>query len=111
MRFPQTLFQLWKQTPWERKAAERRDLYRRVFATPDGQAVLADMMMTAGFLSVTPPVDAQTMAYREGARWVIAEILQTMDVERAGLARAVMMDDVSEALNERPERYPDANAG
>lgn len=91
----QTLLGLWASVPPAKRKAARRAAYRAVFDTPQGRTVLADIMMSAGFLVARPPQDLAAANHGEGARWLVAEILAAAGVEGAALTMAVIHDDLS----------------
>jgi hypothetical protein len=90
---------LWHKTAISEQDALRRQLYRRVFETPDGRQVLADLMLASGYVTARPPSDAMAMAYGEGARWTVQYLLSLVAADPARVARAVAYDDVNEVYH------------
>lgn len=95
-RVAQPIFALWADlTDGLQREKRRRAKYRQLFSTPLGQEVLADMMMSYGFMVADAPSDPHTDSHRNGARWVIGDVLRTAGVEGAPLARAIVNDDLT----------------
>jgi hypothetical protein len=90
---------LWHKTEISEQDELRRRLYRRVFETPDGRQVLADLMLASGYVTARPPSDAASMAYGEGARWTVQYLLSLIAADPARVARAVAYDDVNEVFH------------
>lgn len=74
--------------------------YRRLFESPDGQAVLADLMERAGMLSTSMVIgDPHVTSYREGRRSLGLELLQLLqwgEMELVALARRRTADALRE---------------
>lgn len=56
-------------------------LYHKVFAGPDGRAVLYDLMRTHGILSSNFDKDPAVLASREGERGVVLRIMQILKTD------------------------------
>lgn len=102
----QTLFQLRKgadvsQEAQARYEIERRQSYRILFGSPLGRYVLADMLMSFGFFTPDPPMPADELMHRAGARWAASEVLRAMGADNPDvLTRVVLNDDVGEVFDE-----------
>lgn len=59
--------------------------YRRAFATPDGQEVLADILRRGQVMQTTFDVDARVSAYNEGRRRMALEIIEMLNADPAQL--------------------------
>ena len=55
--------------------------YQRTFGTPEGKAVLHDLMANYHVFSGTFDKDPLTMAFREGSRFVIMDILSKLNTD------------------------------
>lgn len=62
-----------------RKNVERADNYKLVFGSPQGRAVLYDLMEHCGMLRSSYTKDANEVLFREGERNVVLRILQILD--------------------------------
>lgn len=69
-----------ERTP-EEKEIDRIAKYKRVFASPEGEEILRDMMLRYYMVSGTYFHEPHHMYFREGARSVISDILEIMEVD------------------------------
>jgi len=76
----------------------RRDAYRRVFTTPEGEAVLADLMDQCGWNKDLFHEDPLTTANLCGRRWVVLHIHQILKITNQDLDR--VMDQHRRQLEE-----------
>lgn len=71
-----------------RDLARRQALYRRVFAGPDGEAVLADLaQFCRAFTTTFVPGDSHASALGEGRREVFNRIAGLIALDEDGYAR------------------------
>ena len=57
------------------RAVTKMSQYQKVFAGPDGRAVLYDLMQMAGMLTINPDTDTNQTFFREGKRDMVLRIL------------------------------------
>ena len=69
----------------------RRDAYRRVFESPDGEEVLADLMNQCGWDKELFNEDSHVTANLLGRRWMILHIKSVLKITNQDLDR--MMDN------------------
>lgn len=78
----------------------RRMNYRRTFATPEGQAVLADICQRAGLMSVSFAAgQPDLMAFKEGQRAVSLMIIETLASDPSAALRLVQTGDIESLFN------------
>lgn len=65
------------------KTLKRAETYKRAFSTPDGKAVLLDLMKEHYMMSSVYQgrEDAHGIAFRDGQRNVVLRILTTMELD------------------------------
>jgi hypothetical protein len=80
--------------------------YRRTFATPDGQEVLADILRRGQVMQTTFDVDARVAAYNEGRRRMALEIIEMLNADPAQLDRLALTGDTENLFN--PPAAPQA---
>lgn len=73
----------------EKKAAGVIAAYKEVFSTPQGRAVLHDLMRVHSVLHGTIEKDPYLTYYREGARSVVLRIISQLNVDEKELLKRI----------------------
>ena len=101
-------------TPNHAKVARKVDLFKRVFNTEDGRAVLAEMKAfcytgktTAMVSPKTATVDPYATLYNEGKRTVLLHILNLCDMDTQEINRMKTMDEWEQLRDIENEIYRD----
>lgn len=82
-----------------------RTAYRSIFATEDGKRVLKDLMQRTHMFGTTFEGDAIAMAYNEGRRSVVLQILKMLEVNPEQY-RHLYGESVDEYLETQMEEDP-----
>ena len=64
----------------EKKEIKKIQAYKKMFGTPEGQVVLRDLLRNGGFFTGTFNESHSVMAFEEGRRSIVMEILRTTQV-------------------------------
>jgi hypothetical protein len=81
------------------KEMDRMNKYKLVFSTPEGKAVLKDLMLRYFMVSGTYNSDSNKMYFNEGARSVVADILEIINTDPHAYAKFL------EEINDEAQVY------
>lgn len=88
-----------RETKQMSEVASRRLMYKRVMESPDGRAVLRDILLRTHVFRTSFDGDALNMARREGERAVGLSLFSSLVDADAELAREVIFDVHRSAFN------------
>ncbi len=73
--------------------------YKQVFETPEGQAVLSDLMKTFHVMHSTLSDSPYETHYKEGQRSVVVRIIETLKVDPDQMKQLLELDNQQEEHN------------
>lgn len=80
----------------ETKHADKIISYQKLFDSPEGLAVLYDLMKATGYLTTTFAGDPYESAYNEGQRSIVCRILQTINTDPAKILELIKQGNQEE---------------